>query len=267
MSQLTISVDGHIETHYNKKVGKWTPLKFIRDPYLRIHGMATGLNYGQQAFEGMKAFRTPEDQITLFRPQMNCARLAHSAEVLSIPPVPDSIFMEAVQAAVSLNAAYVPPHHTAASLYIRPVVFGTSPQLTLSPPDDYTFCVFVAPVGVYHGVHPLKALIMEDFDRAAPNGTGHAKIGGNYAPVMKHSDAARAKGYEITLHLDSQTRTEIDEFSTSGFIGVKDAEGKITLAVPDSKSVIASVTSNSCLDIGESLGYTIERRSVSNLVY
>jgi branched-chain amino acid aminotransferase len=224
--------------------------------------MAPGLNYGQQIFEGMKAFRTPEDKITLFRPQKNAARMAHSADVVSIPPVPEDVFMEAVHAAVSLNAAYVPPNETGASMYIRPLVFGSSAQLGLNPPQEYTFCVYVLPVGVYHGVHPVNGLVLEDFDRAAPFGTGNAKVGGNYAPVLKHSDAARVKGFDITLHLDSKTRSEIDEFSTSGFIGVKVDGEKVTLVVPDSKSVIASVTSNSCLDIGESLGYKIERRSV-----
>jgi branched-chain amino acid aminotransferase len=225
--------------------------------------MAPGLNYGQQAFEGQKAHRTPDGEIIMFRPQKNCERMAHSAEVVSMPLVPESLFMECVHAAVSLNAAYVPPHETGASMYIRPLLFGSSPQLGLSPPDGYTFCVYVLPVGVYHGIHPVNALILEDFDRAAPNGTGNAKLGGNYAPVLRHSDKARTEGYDITLHLDSKTHTEIDEFSTSGFIGVKKNGEEITLVVPDSKAVIASVTSNSCLEIGKTLGYKVERRSVS----
>ena len=119
------------------------------------------------------------------------------------------------------------------------------------------------PVGVYHGVHPVKALILEDFDRAAPDGTGSAKVGGNYAPVLRWSDKARNEGYGITLHLDSKTRSEIDEFSTSGFIGVKNDGEDITLVVPDSKNVISSVTSDSVLDIAKSFGWKTERRSVS----
>lgn len=260
------AVNGHIESHYSKTTGKWTAPQFITDPYLRIHGMAPGLNYGQQVFEGQKAHRTPDDKIILFRPQKNYARMAHSSEVVSMPSVPESLFMECVHAAVSLNAAYVPPHETGASMYIRPLLFGSSPQLGLSPPDGYTFCVYVLPVGVYHGVHPVDALILEDFDRAAPNGTGNAKLGGNYAPVLRHSDKARTEGYDITLHLDSKTHTEIDEFSTSGFIGVKKNGNEITLVVPDSKAVIASVTSDSCLEIGKSLGYKVERRPVSNFI-
>jgi branched-chain amino acid aminotransferase len=261
---LTFSaVNGHIESNYSVKTGVWSKPEFVADPFLRLHGMAPGLNYGQQAYEGMKAFRSPNDEITIFRPSRNAARLAHSASFVSIPPVPETLFQECVHAAVSLNAEFVPPHETGAAMYIRPLIFGSSAQLGLNPPEEYTFLVFVMPVGVYHGVHPVKALILEDFDRAAPDGTGSAKVGGNYAPVLRWSDKARNEGYGITLHLDSKTRSEIDEFSTSGFIGVKKEGENITLVVPDSKNVISSVTSESCLEIARSFGWKTERRSVS----
>ncbi|KAE9381262.1 branched-chain amino acid aminotransferase II [Stipitochalara longipes BDJ] len=255
-------VNGHIESHYSVKTGVWSKPEYITDPFLRLHGMAPALNYGQQAYEGMKAFRSPNNEITIFRPNRNAARLAHSAGFVSIPPVPESVFQECVHAAVSLNAEHVPPHETGAAMYIRPLIFGSSAQLGLNPPEEYTFCVYVLPVGVYHGVHPVKALVLEDFDRAAPDGTGSAKVGGNYAPVLRWSDKARNEGYGITLHLDSKTRSEIDEFSTSGFIGVKKDGEDITLVVPDSKNVISSVTSDSCLDIAKSFGWKVERRSI-----
>lgn len=175
--------------------------------------------------------------------------------------------MECVHAAVSLNAEYVPPHETGAAMYVRPLIFGSCAQLGLNPPEEYMFCVYVLPVGVYHGVHPVKALILEEFDRAAPDGTGSAKVGGNYAPVLRWSERARDEGYGITLHLDSKTRTEIDEFSTSGFIGVKKDGDNITLVVPDSTSVIKSVTSDSCLEIAKSKGWKVEQKSVSIKLY
>ena len=152
-------------------------------------------------------------------------------------------------------------------MYIRPLLFGSSAQLGLSPPEEYTFLVFVLPTGVYHGVHPVAALVLEDFDRAAPEGTGSAKVGGNYAPVLRWSEKARDEGFGITLHLDSKTRTEIDEFSTSGFIGIKgdasDKGNKVSIVVPDSKNVIKSVTSESICEIGKSWGWTVEKRVVS----
>lgn len=189
--------------------------------------------------------------------------MAHSASYVSIPPVPAEHFLKCVHAATALNAEFVPPHHTGAALYIRPLLFGSAAQLGLSPPTEYTFCVYVLPVGAYHGAHSVDALILEDFDRAAPRGTGSAKIGGNYAPVLRWSDKAKAEGFDITLHLDSQTRTLIDEFSTSGFIGVKENQGHYTLVVPDSKNVIQSVTSDSVCEIAQSLGWDVERRPVA----
>ncbi|KAF8846549.1 branched-chain-amino-acid aminotransferase [Acephala macrosclerotiorum] len=255
-------VNGHIESHYSVKTGVWTKPQFITDPFMRIHGMAPGLNYGQQAYEGMKAFRTANNEITIFRPYRNAARIAHSASFVSMPPIPEDLFIEAVHAAVSLNASHIPPHETGAAMYIRPLIFGSSAQLGLNPPEEYTFCVYVMPTGVYHGVHPVKCLILEDFDRAAPDGTGSAKVGGNYAPVMRWSDKARNEGYGITLHLDSKTRTEIDEFSTSGFIGIKKEGDSITMVTPDSKNVIASVTSDSCQDIAKSFGWKTEVRPI-----
>ena len=225
--------------------------------------MAPGLNYGVQCYEGMKAFRTPNGSISIFRPDQNALRMQRSASYISVPPVPEQLFIDSVNLAVSLNAEYVPPHETGAAMYIRPLLFGSSAQLGLNPPDEYTFCVFVMPTGVYHGVHAVDALILEDFDRAAPEGTGSAKIGGNYAPVLRHSEKARNAGFGITLHLDSKTRSEIDEFSTSGFLGVKVQGDSTTIVVPDSKNVIKSVTSESACQIAQDVfGYNIERRRI-----
>ncbi|KAK4226817.1 aminotransferase [Podospora fimiseda] len=256
-------VNGHIESHYSVKTQKWSPLTFVTDPFIRIHGMAPALNYGQQAYEGLKAFRLPGNQkISIFRPDKNALRLQHSAAFISVPPVPTQLFLEAVKAAVALNAEYVPPNETGAAMYIRPQVYGSSAQLGLSPPEEYMFCVFVVPTGVYHGDHPVKALILDKFDRAAPNGTGSAKVGGNYAPVLRWSDGARGEGYGITLHLDSGRHEEVDEFSTSGFIGVVEGEGEVKLVVPDSRAVIDSVTSDSVQEIGRREGWKVEKRAI-----
>ncbi|KAB5580289.1 branched-chain amino acid aminotransferase II, partial [Coniochaeta sp. 2T2.1] len=230
---------------------------------MRIHGMAPALNYGQQAYEGLKAFRTPGDKsITIFRPDKNAARMQHSAEYISCPPVPEDLFLDSVKAAVALNAEFVPPHETGAALYIRPQIYGSSAQLGLSAPEEYTFCVFVMPTGVYHGLHAVKALILDEFDRAAPNGTGSAKVGGNYAPVLRWSDKARTEGYGITLHLDSKNHEEVDEFSTSGFIGALVDGDDVTLVVPDTKCAIKSVTSESVQEIGRSWGWKVELRPI-----
>lgn len=235
---------------------------------MRIHGMAPGLNYGMQCYEGLKANRHPDNKtIGIFRPQMNAERMQHSASVVSMPRIPVDHFQTCVNLAVSMNATFVPPHSTGASMYIRPLLFGSSAQLGLDAPEEYTFAVYVMPTGVYHGVHPVAALILEDFDRAAPEGTGNAKVGGNYAPVVRHSAQAKHDGYGITLHLDSKTRSEVDEFSTSAFIGIygaPDAADGCTLVVPDSKNAIKSVTSDSVVEIAKGLGWKTERRPVSS---
>lgn len=255
-------MNGHIESSYTLATSQWSPPKFVTDPYLRIHGLSPALNYGLQAFEGIKAFRTPTNRIAIFRPQKNAARMQHSATFLSIPSIPEAHFLKCIHLAVGANAEFVPPHNTDAAMYIRPIVFGSGAQLSLSPPDEYIFSVYVAPTGTYHGAHAIEAVILEDFDRAAPQGTGSVKIGGNYAPVFRFSEKARAEGFGITLHLDSKTRSEIDEFTTSGFIGVRIDGAKITLVVPDSENVLKSVTSDSACAIATSLGWTVERRRV-----
>ncbi|PCG99408.1 Aminotransferase, class IV [Penicillium occitanis (nom. inval.)] len=256
-------VNGHIEAKWSSKTGTWGPPTFVTDPYIRLHGLAPALNYGQQAYEGLKALRTADNQILIFRPQKNAARFAHSASFISIPAVPEELFVECVHAAVALNAEYVPPHETGAAMYIRPLIFGSGPELRSQPPAEFTLCVYVNPVGTYHGAHPVKALVMEEYHRAAPKGTGSAKIGGNYAPVMRWQKQAAEQGYGITLHLDAKTESEIDEFSSSGFIGVKtDKENNITLVLTNSKNIIDSITVDSCLGIGKSLGWNVEVRPI-----
>jgi branched-chain amino acid aminotransferase len=213
----------------------------------------------------MKAFRAPGDRaINIFRPSQNAARMQHSASFISIPQVPEEHFLRCIRLAVGMNAEYVPPHETGAAMYIRPLLFGSSAQLGLNPPEEYTFVVYVLPVGVYHGVRPIDALVLEDYDRAAPEGTGSAKVGGNYAPVLRWTERAGKEGFGITLHLDSKTRTEIDEFSTSGFVGVLKNGDAVTLVVPDSRNVIRSVTSESVCELAKSFGWTVEKRSVGS---
>ncbi|RYP81494.1 hypothetical protein DL769_001965 [Monosporascus sp. CRB-8-3] len=257
------AVAGHIESHYSIKTGRWSDPELVEDPHVRIHGLAPGLNYGQQCYEGLKAFRVDARTVSIFRPWKHAARMSHSAECVSIPPIPEDHFVRCVELAVTANSAYVPPHTSQALLYIRPVAFGSGEMIGLAPPSEFSFCVFVKPANAYHGTKPIDALVLEDFDRAAPRGTGNAKVGGNYAPVMRWSGAAMKEGYGITLHLDSATRSEIDEFSSAGFMGIKTTEdGKITVVIPDSAAVIDSVTSDSCVALAKEQGWTVEKRPI-----
>ncbi|KAI9890034.1 MAG: hypothetical protein M1814_004550 [Vezdaea aestivalis] len=256
-------VNGHISSTYTTSTNTWSTPRFSTSPHLPIHGLAPGLNYGQSCYEGLKAFRTPTGSIQIFRARQNALRMQHSASVISIPPVPEELFLGCVRACVALNAAFVPPHESGASLYVRPLLFGSGAFLALAPTTEYTFVVFCLPVGVYHGLKPTRALVLEEFDRAAPEGAGHAKVAGNYAPVLKWSEKAGKEGFGITLHLDSKTRTVVDEFSTSGFIGVLKKGDQVTIVMPESKSAIKSITALSCTELAASFGWKIEHRPVA----
>jgi branched-chain amino acid aminotransferase len=211
----------------------------------------------------LSAYRNPEGQILVFRPADHAKRLQVSCAAIAIPLIPETVFLQCVYLALARNAEFVPPHDSEAAMYVRPLAFGSDAFFAVSAGQSYKFCVFVQPFTAYHGVKPVKALVLDEVDRAAPLGVGHVKVGGNYAPVLRWSDQAKAEGYSLTLHLDSRTHAEIDEFSTSGFIGVKRAgQEQYTLVVPDSKSVLRSVTSMSVLDLARSFGWNIEVRPV-----
>lgn len=181
-----------------------------------------------------------------------------------IPDIPKEHFVRCVQAAVAANATFVPPSETGGSMYIRPVVFGCSPQIPLVPSSEYIFAIYVQPfMPMYKGIR-VPAGVVEHFDRSATRGTGAAKIGGNYAPVMRVMAEARKKGFGITLHLDSQTLTMVEEFSSAGFLGIKvGADGVPTLLVPNSPNVLHSITSDSVVKIAQSWGWKVENRPVS----
>jgi branched-chain amino acid aminotransferase len=222
---------------------------------------------GQQVYEGLKAFRTPQDTIHIFRPDFHGTRLAHSASYVSLPAPPLSHFKKCIQHAVALNASFVPPANSPGFLYIRPLLFGSSAQLALSPPEEYILAVYVHPTSSYHGTQALDAVVLEDFDRAAPKGTGSAKVGGNYAPIYRWTEKAKKDGFGITLHLDSATRTAIEEFSTSGFIGItapadSGAGSTPTLVVPDTENAINSCSSDSMVTIARDCGWKMEKRTI-----
>ncbi|KAH8648682.1 branched-chain amino acid aminotransferase [Xylariales sp. PMI_506] len=267
-------VNGHIESRYSVATGKWSHPKLVKDPEIGIHGLSTALNYGQQAYEGLKGdrvlshvstsiyvLRSPSKRVIIR--QLIVMRMA------SIPPPPASHFEACVLAAVAANAEFVPPQETGANMYIRPVIFNLSGHLPLSPPQENIFCTYVRSAGAYlGGAGPLRALVLDEFDRAAPRGTGSAKIGGNYAPVMPWSERARREGYALTLHLDSRDEKSIDEFSSCGLIGIqrnKETDG-YRMIVPESNNAVKSVTSDSCVKLAQKLGWAVEKRRNFNEV-
>jgi branched-chain amino acid aminotransferase len=186
---------------YVWKDGKWDDGTLHTDPYMSMHVAATALHYGQAAFEGLKAFSRKDGSVGIFRMHDNARRMMGSANRVLMAEVPQEIFEEAILRVVKDNLEYVPPYGTNGALYIRPLLIGTGARLGLQPADEYTFLVLVAPVGDYYkgGLTPVSALVMDEYDRAAPHGTGHVKLSGNYAPTLLPGRDARERGFPIIL--------------------------------------------------------------------
>jgi len=255
---------GYIKTDYNVrsyyKDGKWGNLEVSSSEYIDIHIAATGLHYGQEAFEGLKAYMGKDGKIRLFRWEENAKRMISSAEGIKMTPVPFEMFKEALFKVIQLNKKYVPPYSSGATLYIRPLLYGSGAEVGVKPSSEYTFLVFVTPVGPYFkgGVKPVNMLICRDVDRAAPLGTGTFKVGGNYAASMRAIIAARSSGYSSTIFLDAHEKKYIDECGPANFFGIKNN----TYVTPKSESILKSITNMSLIEIAESLGMKTERRKV-----
>jgi branched-chain amino acid aminotransferase len=243
------------------KNGKWGEIKICSDPYLNIHIAATCLHYGQACFEGLKAFGRKDGSIAIFRPQENAKRLISSAKRLVMEPPSEELFLKMAHKLVLLNKTYVPPYGTDASLYIRPVLIGTSPHIGLHPSEDYLFFMIATPMGPYYknGFFPVKAYVQENYDRAAPKGVGNIKAAGNYAAGLKGDLEGKEKGYTICLYLDSAQHRYIDEFGTSNFFAITKEGAYVT---PDSTSILPSVTNMSLQTIAEDMGLRVERRKI-----
>ena len=255
-----LNTKSHVRMTY--KDGRWGELELVNEPYIRLHIGATALHYGQACFEGLKAFAHEDNSVHLFRPMDNAARLQSSCERTMMPVIPHDKFVEAAKFLVKDNMAYVPPYGSNGALYLRPLMFGSGPRIGLQPADEYTFLILAIPVGDYYksGLSPTSALIIEDFDRAAPRGVGNVKVAGNYVADLLPNMLGKEKGFPIGLYLDSTTQTKIEEFSTSNFIGVNNAENKYV--TPKSSSVLPSITNKSLMTIAEDEGMKVEQREI-----
>jgi len=255
---------GYFKTDYNVrcfwKEGSWGELEISDSEYMNIHIAATALHYGQEAFEGMKAFLGKDGKVRVFRWEENSKRMNRSAEGVMMQSVPAEIFKKAIVTAIQKNKKYIPPFGTGASLYIRPLLIGSGPQVGVKPAKEYMFLVFVGPVGPYfkEGFNPVTIQIVRDYDRAAPLGTGYIKVGGNYAASLRASERAHAEGFASVLFLDAREKKYIDECGPANFFAIKGNK----YITPESNSILPSITNMSLIDIARSIGMTVERRKI-----
>ena len=243
------------------KDGAWTPVESLTDDYLSLSSFAGALHYAIECFEGLKAFRGKDGRIRLFRPEENAMRLKRSAEYLGIEAPSVEMFVDLCKRAVMENIDFVPPFEEAgASLYIRPTLIGSNPQLGVQSSKESTFLVLCSPVGAYVGgaLDAVDVVIARNYDRAAPNGSGSYKVGGNYACSLRSLNIAHEQGYKAVLYLDPATKTHIDEFNSSNFFAIR-GNSYIT---PKSESILPSITNKSLEEVAAYLGMDVERRPV-----
>ena len=254
-------MDTRCHIRYVWRDGAWDQGELVDSPYMTMHIAAACLHYGQAAFEGMKAFRCKDGKIRVFRPQENAKRMAATARRTCMAVVPEEMFLDAVARVIRANEDFVPPYGTGGSLYVRPLLIGSGAQIGVAPAQEYTFLVLVVPVGAYYkgGLQPVKAVILDDYDRAAPLGMGDVKVAGNYAASLYAHEYAKHEGYPVELYLDAKEHKYVEEFATSNFIGITKDNRYVT---PDSRSILPSVTNSTLKQIAADLGMKVEVRPV-----
>ncbi len=243
------------------KDGKWGEGEMSADDSLSIHVSATALHYGQTCFEGLKAYRTKDGEIVLFRPEENAKRMIKSCQRTLMQEFPVERFVQACKAVVKANAEFVPPYGSGATLYIRPFMFGDGANIGVKPAPEFVFCVFCMPVGAYFkgGLTPVNFDI-SDYDRAAPMGTGAVKVGGNYVASMLPHQKSAAAGFADCIYLDPATHTKIEEVGAANFFGITHDNKFVT---PKSPSILPSITKNSLIYLAKNyLEMEVEERDV-----
>ncbi|MGN0347404.1 MAG: branched-chain amino acid aminotransferase [Lachnospiraceae bacterium] len=245
----------------NFKNGAWDEGVLTDDANITINECAGVLQYAQTCFEGLKAYTTEDGRTVCFRPDLNAERMFDTAQRLEMPAFPKERFVDAVKQVVKANEAYVPPFGSGATLYLRPYMFGSNPVIGVKPADEYQFRIFATPVGPYFkgGAKPLT-ICVSDFDRAAPNGTGHIKAGLNYAMSLHAIVTAHKNGFDENMYLDSKTRTKVEETGGANFLFVTKDNKVVT---PKSNSILPSITRRSLMVVAkEYLGLEVEEREV-----
>lgn len=255
---------GYMPTDYNVRCyyrdGKWGEIEVCSEETINLHMAATCLHYGQEAFEGLKAYRGKDGKVRVFRMDENAARLQSTCRGILMPEVPTALFEEMVKKVVRLNQEYIPTYESGATLYVRPLLIGTSAQVGVHPSQEYLFMIFVTPVGPYFrgGFATNPYVIIREYDRSAPLGTGIYKVGGNYAASLRANKMAHDLGYSCEFYLDAKEKKYMDECGAANFFGIKNN----TYVTPKSTSILPSITNKSLMQLAEDMGLKVERRQI-----
>lgn len=256
---------GYYPTDYNVRCcyrdGKWGEIEVSSSESINIHMAATCLHYGQESFEGLKAFRGKDGKIRVFRMEENAKRFISSANGIAMAPMPVELFCEMVRKVIKLNERFVPPYGTGASLYIRPLEIGITAQVGVKPAREFMVVMFASPVGPYFktGFKPTKICVTREYDRVAPKGTGRFKIGGNYAASLVAGEKAHGAGYSAVLYLDPKDKKYLDECGPANFFAVKDGK----YITPASDSILPSITNMSLRQLARDMGLEVEERHIA----
>jgi branched-chain amino acid aminotransferase len=255
---------GYVPTDYNVRCyfrnGEWGEIEISSSETIEMHIAATALHYGQEIFEGLKAFRGKDGKVRVFRPMENARRIQDSARGIKMAEITTEKFMQMTEMVIRLNERFIPPYGSGASLYIRPLEIGMTARVGVKPADEYCFIMLVTPVGPYfkEGFKPTNICISREYDRVAPKGTGRFKVGGNYAASLVAGERAHELGYSAVLYLDPKEKKYLDECGPANFYAIK-VNSYIT---PASESILPSITNDSLMQLARDFGMTVERRHV-----
>ena len=239
--------------------GEWQDPEITPFGSIPFHPATSAIHYGQSIFEGMKANKSPEGEVLIFRPDMNAKRFQESCTRMAMPIIPENLFVECVRKLVDIDRAWI-PNKAGYSLYIRPFMFSTDEFVGIRPSDTYKFIIFACPVGAYYS-EPVNVLIEEHYTRAAEGGVGRAKAAGNYGASLYPARLGQLKGYHQLLWTDAKTHEFIEESGTMNIVFV--INGKILSPTEDSDTILRGITKRSVLDVAASWGYEIEERRIT----
>ena len=250
----------------------WTEEKGWHNAQVRPYGPMTMepasnvFHYGQAIFEGIKAYRQPDDSIATFRPDHNAQRFINSAERLAMPELPQEEFIESLRQLVEVDKDWVPEAGGEAALYLRPFMISTEVSLGVHPAKSYRYVLIASPAGSYFsgGIKPVSVWLSTDYVRAAPGGTGAAKFAGNYAGSLLAQAQADEKGCDQVVWLDAIERRYIEEMGGMNLMFVYGSGENVEIVTPElSGSVLPGITRESLLQVAQDLGYKVTERRIT----